>query len=452
MSSKNFVECGSTELDLWAKEAVDTSIEDGWFVDYSSDTGAQPGGSKIVSVEIPAADHFISLPDCRLKLRVKIVNEDGSDFSNELIAGGSGSGAAPVTHTVAPINNVLHSLWESLDVSFNHQTVAANDRHYAIKAMILDELNFSGDSKQTWLRTQGYFQDNYTGQSETLGPVPFTTNTGLALRTALFNNSNSVNLEGRLHEAVFNVDRLLLPGVQINIRLTRAPDAFTLLSPAAAAAYRLVIEELKFRVKFISVRPDIAQRIEARLTSEPAFYPLSHFIETRDLTIEQGVQTKELTNPFQNRIPRRLIIIFIPNTTLHGTYNSDPMLWTPQNLETLSVRVDNRLFPMQPFRFDWSTKHYLDSYINLVQSLGRSYIDFSNGITFDMFAWGRTIHAFDFTASNDNNCYHLPKHGELSIKATFTRATTSTLSVIFIGEFSHALYIHANRFVEFDRT
>lgn len=81
MSSKTFVECGSSELDLWAKEAVDTSVEDDWFVDYSSDTGTQPGHSKIVSVEVPAGDHFISLPDCRLKLRVRILNEDGTEVT-----------------------------------------------------------------------------------------------------------------------------------------------------------------------------------------------------------------------------------------------------------------------------------------------------------------------------------------------------------------------------------
>ena len=448
MLTKNFVECGSTELDLWAKEPVDTAIEDGWFVDYSSDTGTQPGSSKIVSIEVPAADHFISLPDCRLKLRVRIVNEDGSPVVD--VAGTTSTPA--VTHTIAPVNNVLHSLWESIDVSLNHQSVAANDRHYAIKAMVLDELNFSEDSKGTWLRTQGYWEDAYTGQAETLTVGAFTRNTGLGARRTIFAANHGVELEGRLHEAIFNVDRLLVPGVQINIRLTRASDAFSLLSPTANARYRIVIDELKFRVKFLSVRPDITQSIEAKLTTEPAFYPLSHFIETRDLTIEQGVQTKELSNPFQNRIPRRLIMLLLPNTALHGSYNSDPMLWTPQNLETLSVRVDNRTFPMQPMRLDWTNSHYLDSYVGLVQSLGRSYIDFSNGITFTSFAYGRTIHAFDLTASNNNDCYILPRHGELAVKLTFSAATATTLSVIFIGEFSHSLYIHANRYVEIDRS
>jgi hypothetical protein len=53
-------------------------------------------------------------------------------------------------------------------------------------------------------------------------------NKGYEARLAFLNNSQTVELVGRIHADLFNSDRMLLNGVDMDIKLTRAPDAFIL--------------------------------------------------------------------------------------------------------------------------------------------------------------------------------------------------------------------------------
>jgi hypothetical protein len=56
-------------------------------------------------------------------------------------------------------------------------------------------------------------------------------NNGYTTRLKYINNSQTVELYGRLHADLFNSDIMLVNGVDMNIKLTRAPEAFYLLAP-----------------------------------------------------------------------------------------------------------------------------------------------------------------------------------------------------------------------------
>jgi hypothetical protein len=253
-----------------------------------------------------------------------------------------------------------------------------------------------------------------------------------------------------LHESIFDSDRLLVPNVRIKIRLVRSNDAFALLSQTPNANYKIIITELTFRVKYIEVRPDIAQTLEQKLTSQPAFYSMPSYIEERAFSIEQGITSKTLVNLFNSRIPRRLIMVLVLNNELNGLYNKDPYRLMPHDLQNLAVRIDNNYFPLHPIRMDWDKDLYLDAFNSLQRSLGRDFADLSNGITYKSYKKGNCIFGIDLTASGDTNCWHTLRLGELAVSLTFSSETSENLSAIFLGEFSRSFFIHGNRYCEMD--
>ena len=57
-------------------------------------------------------------------------------------------------------------------------------------------------------------------------------NTGYATRLHYLSNNNTIELYGRLHSDLFNSDKILINGVDMNIKLARVPEYFYLLVPS----------------------------------------------------------------------------------------------------------------------------------------------------------------------------------------------------------------------------
>jgi hypothetical protein len=64
-------------------------------------------------------------------------------------------------------------------------------------------------------------------------------------------------LYGRLHADLFNSDRLLLNGVDMNIKLTRAPEAFYLLGPSDDSKVRIKIMDATLFLTQVELKPPL---------------------------------------------------------------------------------------------------------------------------------------------------------------------------------------------------
>jgi len=60
------------------------------------------------------------------------------------------------TETVAGINNMLHSLFESVCLSLNGQTVSSTPDHYYYKAYLENLMTFDENVKTSWLQSAGF--------------------------------------------------------------------------------------------------------------------------------------------------------------------------------------------------------------------------------------------------------------------------------------------------------
>jgi hypothetical protein len=81
---------------------------------------------------------------------------------------------------------------------------------------------------------------------------------GYESRLASLNNSQTITLSGKLHADLFNSDKMLMNGVYMDIKLTRAPEAFYILGPTDDTKVRIKIEDATLYIDQAEINPPIS--------------------------------------------------------------------------------------------------------------------------------------------------------------------------------------------------
>ena len=123
---------------------------------------------------------------------------------------------------VAPINNILHSMFESVLVSVNDIEVTKSPSHYPYKAYITSTLTYPTIVKSAQLQCEGYYED--------LPPHmgPSANNNGFNERNQLFRKENKAGNEyksegvrffGKLQLDFLGCQSGLIPGTKVEIEV-----------------------------------------------------------------------------------------------------------------------------------------------------------------------------------------------------------------------------------------
>ena len=88
------------------------------------------------------------------------------------------------TATVGPVNNVLHSFFESVTLKVNDQPITKSASSYPYKAYITSCLTYPNTVKVAQLQTEGYYAD----YAPHMGPTQ--NNVGFTSRSQLFRKDN----------------------------------------------------------------------------------------------------------------------------------------------------------------------------------------------------------------------------------------------------------------------
>ena len=102
-------------------------------------------------------------------------------------------------------------------------------------------------------------------------------NTGYATRLNYLSNSETKELYGRLHADLFNSDQMLINGVEINIKLTRATEAFYLLAPSDDIKLRIKISDATLFIIQVELKfPLLLAHANVLGMKRKAHYPATH--------------------------------------------------------------------------------------------------------------------------------------------------------------------------------
>ena len=133
-------------------------------------------------------------------------------------------------HT-AVTNNFLQSLFSQCNFALISVTITRASEHYDFRYYLETLLTYGTDSAATHLTNTWY---RVIGDMLPCDPaaanVTATTNRGFITRWDKHSASKELQVLVRLHSDLFNLPLVLLPGVSLQIRLTKALPAFYMMS------------------------------------------------------------------------------------------------------------------------------------------------------------------------------------------------------------------------------
>lgn len=178
-------------------------------------TGINP-----VDFQIDPQEDFVDLSSSYFELEWELT---------KTAAGGSNTAAADRTYLV---NNITHSLFKQISVRLNGTLISPQTDTYHYKAYLGTLLNFNRDDGETILKPQAWFNHIDVPDTLTANQQDQTNADYKALRreckemvrTLQLENAKQAGGKNRVlcfvpHIEVFHLNKLLIPGVQIGIKL-----------------------------------------------------------------------------------------------------------------------------------------------------------------------------------------------------------------------------------------
>jgi hypothetical protein len=382
---------------------------------------------------VPAAgDDYLDLAHTMLFLRVKITKSDGT--------------ALTATDNVAPVNNFMHSLFKNVEVSFNNKIINPGAGFYHLRSYIEACLNYGCDAKDSHLTSTLYYADT-AGKFSDLDD----TNTGFAKRKAFTSLSKEVDLYGKLNCDFFNQNRLLLNGVNMQIKLIRSQDSFCLMA-AADSEYKVAILEAILFARRVKIAPELAIENEKTLLQTSAKYPIAH-VNTKIFSLPKDTQSGSINNIFLGKLPRRIVLGFLSDAAFSGDYSKNGFEFKHFNLEQLALIRNGKSFPSKPFTPLFSKKLYVRSFLSIFSGLGIHFGNAGNCIKREDYPEGYCLFAFDLTpdkSAGNGSHVSLVTHGDIRVDYRFKTKLSETVCAVVYSEFDSMPEITHEREVYLD--
>jgi hypothetical protein len=176
-------------------------------------------------------------------------------------------------------------------------------------------------------------------------------NTGFIDRWNRQKQSKEAEMYGRIHSDICNVPKFLLPGIQLQIKFTKAKSSFYLMNANADCKTMFKFLDAKLFVKRIRANPQIPLAHQAALKTELARYNMTR-VELKTFTFFSGPKSLSIDQAVSGRIPKRLLFTVIVNTVFLGAVNTNPYKFQHFGLSTFHMIVNGRQIPSEGLTLD----------------------------------------------------------------------------------------------------
>jgi hypothetical protein len=419
-------ECVKSELDLFTIPLTQTAIEKNTYIEYPP-ISAISDLSPIEFFIAGTGEDYTDLNNTLLFTRVKITLPDGTDCPE----------GAPVT----VLNYPAATIFSQVDVSLGDRLVSQPSSTYPYRCIIETLINYGRDTLESNFSAGLFFKDTAGSMDST---IPGAGNEGLTKRAAFTNASNVVELLAPIHCDMFFQPKLLLNGVDIRIRLTRAKDAFCLMS-GDAIDYKLKILSASLFVKRVSVSPAVRLGHAQALLSATAKYPIDR-VCVKNFSIPAGARVSNHENLFLGTLPKSIILAMTDNSAFTGAYDKNPFAFKHFNLEYLNLTADGVSNPNRPLQPQYNLGNAVREFYQLVSATGRHLKNQPLAIDREDFLNGYTLYAFNLTP--DDECgqhMSLIRSGNIRLELRFREPLEHTVNLLIYATYDSLLEISNRR-------
>ncbi len=346
----------------------------------------------------------------------------------------------PEADTVQPSANFLASLFRNVDLSINGQLLTRASREYAYKDTILKMVRYDmpmGGKESTYAKLMGFLPDT-PGKHNTMAE-----NTNGQTRATWISESKVFELRGRPCIDLFDSERLLIPGVDMQLKFYLNDPTFYLIGANAATNYKLELQEVELYVRRVTIGDTFVQNISQEIATKDALYPFTRR-EVLSLSVPQGLTQFTKENLFQGQLAVNFFVALVRNDAFSGVTTRNPFCFEHFNLNEIALYENGQSMSQQPLKVDFGNERTVNAYHLLLEANGAigeraAYPVISH----EAFKQGSTI--FCFTRSPDlcMNGAALPNQtGNLTLRLIFSQALAQPITIIILAEFDSRIQIN----------
>ena len=440
-------------LDLFRVPPTDISYVSYRMVPISPfTTGINP-----VDFQIDPQEDFIDLSRSYFEIQWNVKKGDGNNTTN-----------ATKTYFV---NNLAHSLFKQISVRLNGTLISPQTDTYAYKAYLETLLNYNRDDGETILHPQCWdniinIPDTLTANQQDQSHNDFK---GMDEENQLVVKSFQHKVEefsGDIfkvitfvpHIEVFQFSKLLIPGVQISIKMYFNSPDFWSFRWTGASSLRLQEADIKLKLYLcqIKVNDSVYRELMSAVGSgrQMVTYPTVRS-EIRTYNILNDTRHVEINNPFHNRLPNMVVVGLVESTAFNGDVGKYPFSFKTFNLSSIKQLVRGESYPYEELELVYnSTSKDHRGYRQFLQATGCFCKSRGNMVRGQ--DWGKGKHCTLFVYENAaNGCLNSPilnpqLSGEIRLVLEFGAAQGANVTAIVYGEFENKLEIDGNKTVLYD--
>ena len=231
-----------------------------------------------------------------------------------------------VTH----VNNILHSIFSSVEVYVNNQQIYNCNGLYAHKSYISNNFKGAISEYKGVLYCEGYVYEEFPDEiMEAPLSGPF-----LSRRMKMLSRPDGFMLYGKLGVDFFSTPELLYPNMKIRLRLIRARPNFYMISDNPNVSLGIV--DCSLYTRRIALKDDYhKKRIDLLAYTPVEFNYLETLAKTFIIPARQNQFNQE--NIFNNAPVRRIAIAMNTNSAFTGSYTENPFWY--QQFDLRQIRI-----------------------------------------------------------------------------------------------------------------
>jgi len=269
-----------------------------------------------------ATTHNSDLSESRLYLRCYIVDDKDADIA---------------IITLAPANNFLHALFKEVIVSLDETQITPHTNPYGYKAYIETLSSYESDFKKSQSQAAMFYREKDPRKND---------DKHVAARFDRTKTSQYFEPLGRLHVDFFGQTRFLIPGIDIQVQLTRSGDDVCLCYFGTdAKKLKVNIEEAKFVVQQHLLLPlTLMNQIKILQQGHPVCYPVRR-TELKNYSIPIGTLQHINENLLNGLLPDRIVVGLCESSSFHGNLKSIPFFYGDHGLVniTITMKTDHQI-------------------------------------------------------------------------------------------------------------
>ena len=312
-------------------------------------------------------------------------------------------------------NYPIASLFNQVDVILSGKLISLAADTYAHRSILEVLLNYDKEAAESQLGC-GLFCKDTAGQMEemdiTTDPV---LNTGLGARSEWTKMSKTVELQGRIHSDLFNLEKLILNSVDLTMKLHCHKPEFCLLSGDPGPAYKIIIVDVILYIKKIKLTPSVFNAINTVLNAQ---YTITR-ITPKVFTVPRGQQSQNIDDTFLGEILKCIAICMMDNDSYNGNYKKNPFNFQHYNLTQTGISVNGEKVPFKPLKLNFDDKLFVTAYNTLFSGTGKLHGNSGSIIKREEYSEGYTIIVADLTPFEIGDTFGLKGKGTLSINLVF---------------------------------